>query len=207
MIEPKLKMLQPSSWEHLDGEDLYRLSFSGSPQGELSIEDRTFEQCYFNDVDFQNIRFSGCDFVDCVFDHCLFFRSDFSSRLMCRVNFRDCKMLNADFSESVLENVLFENCLMRYANFSGTEIKNCTFDKTQCTDSYFERMKVKKWVLKDCDLSKGRIFSCHWEGTDLSSTALSDISIDANSLKGTILNEIQALAVVKLLGVEIKGVL
>ena len=56
----------------------------------------------------------------------------------------------------------------------------------------------------DCDFSKSSFDKCNMTDFDFSSSRIDNIRIDYYSLKGVILNQVQSLSVVKLLGVKIK---
>lgn len=205
------KINEPSFYESLKPTRLSELS-DEHRQDNLSFEDeaytdgldaREFYECTFTKIDLT----SHCRrtlFVDTIFENCDFSNADFRECVFRRVIFKKCRLTGIDLSLSTFEDVKFLNIQGQYANFSGAKMKSVLFSECILSDSAFSMCKMKEIELDTCDFTNAEFIDTRLSGIDFSSSNISGISFTTDNLKGIILNEDQAIACAKLLGIIVK---
>ena len=166
-------------------------------------EKQVFSECIFQNVTLQG-DFSQCEFVDVIFDHCDLSNCQFARSIFHRVEWKHCKMIGTDFSQCAFRHVFFTTCLMRYANFNASKWEDGICKDCDATEASFSLLEWKQMVLEQCNFTACELIGTSLENIDLSSCQIEGITVQAENLKGAIMNEQQALLCAKLLGITVK---
>ena len=121
-----------------------------------------------------------------------------------RVVFHNCKMNGMTFINTIIHDVTIDNCLFKYTNFSYTSINNLEIIKSNMEDGRFLNVKCKNLLLSDDNLNNMEIIDSNLDNTDLSTCNIANIKFDVKSLKGIVIDSMQAGYLVGNLGVIIK---
>ena len=121
-----------------------------------------------------------------------------------RVEFRECKLVGANFIATSLQNVLFENCFASYINLSSSKLKKVIIQECDFSNASLVETKIDNVEICETVLVLALIMHTNLEGLDLSTCDISGIKVNSESLKGVIVNENQAIALIRLLGVDVK---
>lgn len=143
----------------------------------------------FTDVTFENCDFSNIDMRECVFH---------------RVIFNKCRLTGTDLTQGTIDSVLIRNSLAQYANFSSSKIKDSEFVEDVFVDGGFSMCKLNHVEISKCDFSRAEFNDTKLNRLDFSTSNISEVIFDINHIRGIILNEEQALACAKLLGIVVK---
>ncbi len=176
----------------------------------LFVEDVSVDLSYheFHECRFEKLTFStdgeGCLFADVIFDHCDLSNINFHEVVCRRVEFHNCRLTGIDFTRSTLEDVLFENCECSYANFSNSKCKRCSLQGTRFLEAGFSMCSFMHMEIDDCDFMGAELVDTSLRGMDFSNSRIDNILVSAEGLKGVIVNEVQAVACAKLLGIIVK---
>ena len=129
---------------------------------------------------------------------------DFSSKSIHRVCFKNCNLGSTNYIMSSVKDVLIDDCKCDYINFSDSKI-----DVLEVKNGLFREARFVSTTLKNVTFNGVNFRGCEFLNTflkniDFSSCDISDVRVDANDIKGMIVNESQALILVNLLGIIIK---
>lgn len=206
--QPKLPpILEPcTSLEDCIREDPYVHGklFEGCTISNLDIECLHLDGCCFKNVFFEDCRFPMIDMIDTVFENCEVLNLQFSEGAIHRIHFTHCRLMGIEILDSTLKNVTFTECNARYANLSGNQIKQTQFIKSDLSSSSFIQCGYTKTVYDHCKLKESEFYNTSLSGMDLSTSDIEGIGVSQNMLAGAIVNEEQALQLVRLLGIVIK---
>lgn len=162
-----------------------------------------FDECSFRNITFHH-EMSRTLFADCIFDHCDFSNCDFNESVFRRCVFRSCRMTGTDFSWSRFNDAELTGCEASYANFSCSKFKVCRFSEVRCNESSFLSCTFDNMQIEQCGFVSAEFNDTKLKGLDFSDSDISDITVGLNELKGVTLNEEQALACARLLGIIVK---
>jgi uncharacterized protein YjbI with pentapeptide repeats len=95
-------------------------------------------------------------------------------------------------------------CEASYANFSCSKFKICRFHEVRCTEGSFLSCTFDNTQIEQCGFASAEFNDTKLNGLDFSDSDISGITVGISDLKGVTLNEEQALACAKLLGIIVK---
>ena len=163
---------------------------------------KEFFECRFEYVAFHEMR--GCLFADCIFDHCDFSNADFHETVFRRVHMQQCRMTGTDMSQCTFQDTVLDNCQAVYVNFSASKMKLCQWKETVFREAAMSMCTFADLSVSRCDFTSAEFLDTSLNKVDLSDSKIGGISVGMKELKGVIMNEEQALACVKLLGIQLK---
>ena len=83
-------------------------------------------------------------------------------------------------------------------------IKNVLFKDTCLKNSYFQEIKNKNIYFENSDLTEAQFYKTSLDGVDLSNSKIEKIGITIEDIKGAIIDQLQVVDVLYLLGVKLK---
>ena len=102
------------------------------------------------------------------------------------------------YNDVNLYEVEFENC-----KFTNVCIQNGTAS-TILKNSYFQETKNKNIYFENSDLTEAQFYKTSLDGVDLSNSKIEKIGITIEDIKGAIIDQLQVVDVLYLLGVKLK---
>lgn len=108
------------------------------------------------------------------------------------------------FGESCFKECGLSESSFDYADFSRSSWESCTIDGCRFRETFCSEAKLKKMKLKEVDFSRADFFKTPLKGLDFSACIIDGIQLSEhlNELRGMKIGAEQALALVRLLGVE-----
>ena len=85
-----------------------------------------------------------------------------------------------------------------------SSIENIMFQNTGLQNSYFQENKLKNVCFDNVNLVYTRFLKTSLKDIDLSSCQIEGISISVEDIKGAIINHLQAIDLLYLIGVKVK---
>lgn len=165
----------------------------------------------------QSCRFSGClfpactlhssHFTDVTFRNCDLSNADFSGCSFQRVEFLECKLVGANLSEATMQHVAFERCKAGFANFALGRLRYVGFARGVMPSAVFDECRFENVVFSRCDLTQGEFRGTRLRGLSLADSDIRGLrvgEVDSFELKGLKINALQAVDLVRMLGVEIE---
>lgn len=161
------------------------------------IQHTLFSGCRFHKSQFSDVLFSHCDLSNIRLSGCGFHR----------VEFADCKLTGTDLSESIFNQVVFRGCRGEYMNLSEGKLRHVVFQDCLMRGAAFDSCQLIETEFGGCNLSEAEFHRTPLKGIDLSTCEITAIrvgSVAAGELKGAVVTSLQALELVRLLGVHIR---
>lgn len=170
----------------------------------LNISDVEIYGCVFRNCKFRNCSFEGVCFNNCVFEGCDLSLLYMSQGSIMHTEIKNSKILGINLSFGIVNNVLFESTLCRFANFSEVRFCNTEFKSCDMNSASMDKCRVKQLAFSDCNLSGTNFCHTPLKSVDLRTNEISGMIFVGGELEGAIVDTVQAIGLVKLLGVEVK---
>ncbi len=205
IAQPKLYIEERKPFIETD-ERFYYLNgeFSENPSQTLNLRDITFDSCLFDHIDFSRIGMTGVSLIDCEFRSCDLSNRTFDGCQCRRVIFRDCRLVGISFIEASLKDVQIINSKCQLANLSQSHIGRLLFKDSDCRQIYLNNAETQHLQFERCDLERAEMCRCSLKGTDLSSSDISGMITDVESVRGLKVSRWQVSELVSLFGIEVK---
>lgn len=205
MIKPKIKYCRKTTFEEaiIDNEFIGG-SFSSNPTSKIKIENTTIDCCVFKGIDFTNsIEFKNVEIWDSIFENCDLSNFEFNNRSLHRCQFINCRLVGVNFINCSLKDVLFNNVQALYLNMVSCNIKDISFENSNLEKANLTDNKIKNMLINESNFSEAEIQKTSLKDVDFSNSTIDGIMTDLDSLVGIKVNSIQALDLIKLLGIEV----
>lgn len=202
-IFPKVFLEKEDFDEVVDYEIIEDFRFSNIQTGN-PFHHVEFRSCVFQNVDFSEMKISKSNFIHVRFEHCDLSNLDFHETTWYCVEFVDCKFVGTLFFGSSMKNILMEGCMGSFANFNGVLFENVEIHSCVFEEGYFSELRLKEFEIDDSNFNECEFLHTPLKGIDFTSCQIHGIKIDAESLKGMIVNEFQAILLSTMLGIIIK---
>ncbi|MGX8794994.1 pentapeptide repeat-containing protein [Fusibacter sp. JL298sf-3] len=188
-------------------------------EDEAYVSERFYEGCDFTrcrarHVMWRSTRFLGCIFRDSSFEHvdanhvvfenCDFSNSDFSDSIFHMCAFINCKFVGANFSGGNFYNVTFDKAYASYVNFRFSKCDTVVFSDCKLEGAEFIEMRHKFLTLEASQLRGAQFSGCLLKGVDLSTCDIEAIGVGMQEIKGAVIDEGQAVELLRLMDVKIK---
>ena len=124
-----------------------------------------------------------------------------------RVEFLDCKLMGTNLSEATMQHVAFERCKAEFANFALGRLRFVAHSQGVMRGAVFDECRLEKASFSRCDLTQGEFRGTRLRGLSFADSDIRGIrvgEVDSFELKGLKINALQAVDLVRLLGVEVE---
>lgn len=187
-------------------EPLYGVCLTGE-----STQDEDYGRLELSRTLLDGCRYTGCDFskgsfVDVIFQKCDFSNCSFQDSFFQRCEFLSCKCMGTDFSKSKLSHVRMQDCNFRFASLNLTALEQVDLEAVDFTDASAAEVKMKGVSASGSQFINTNFFKTRLRGFDFSENELAApiVSDQLTELAGCKITPVQAMELVKLLGVEVK---
>ena len=187
-------------------DSIENLIIKNSKINNIEIYNLDFSKVEFEEIEFSEIKSDRMSFTDCEFKNCNLSNTVFDNTSFVRCKFKNCKLTGDMFTSSRFYNVEFNEVSGNFSNFTMSILENVKYKKSVFRNSYFQECKVKKLEFLEKPFSmlvEYKILKTKLDNIDFSSSIISGIVVYVEDLKGAIINEMQAIELVGLLGVKI----
>lgn len=170
----------------------------------LDLHLHEFFECTFTRMTFHGLM-KRMEFADVIFDHCDFSNLDLQECVFRRVEFISCRLTGSDMSGCQFHDTLMNACQAGYLNCNTANLQNVSWQNCIFTEGAFMMMKIKNLEIEACDFSGSEWNDTKMNDLDFSDSIIDGILVNAENLKGIIVNPDQAVAMAKLLGIRVKS--
>lgn len=191
--------------DHIENEDFEHCQFCDEEVNEIELLDFNFEYCKFSHICMQNAKFEKITFKDVIFENCDFSNTEFIQSAFIRCEFHNCKLSGCNLSENRLYHTCFLETNATYLNLSLASVENVLFQETNLKNGYFQETKIKNLSFEKTNLKQTQFFKTSLKDVDLSTCQIEGIAISPEDIKGAIVDKLQAMDLMYLLGVKVKG--
>lgn len=203
MVEDLLSLIEEVRFDEIDIVKRHIKDFvlTQEDMSRFSFKNVIFENCKFI-----NCNFEKSSFIDVLFESCDLSNSNFCDGYFNTCEFISCKAVGISLQNNKLQQLFIKDCNFNYSNWdsslcngvslnqidmSDTSITECVLKNIEFDNVEFMNTNFFKTLLKDIDLTKCKIGKVN-------------ISSDYKELRGAVISHIQAVDLVKLLGVVVK---
>lgn len=199
--EPEQKSLQEWLAEE---ETVQGWHFCDREEEGLNAEHRSITRCTFRHVRFTDCRLSSTHLMDVRFEHCDLSNARLPESSLMRVEFIDCKLVGTDLSESTLQHLLLKDCNARYLNLSMNKLSQVRLTGCDLREAYLDNCKFSAVALEQCDLMGADFTRTSLRGIDLRTSHIEALRLNLPDIRGAIVDTVQAMELVRLLGVVVE---
>jgi uncharacterized protein YjbI with pentapeptide repeats len=148
---------------------------------------------------------SDLTWLDVVCERCDLSMIDWRGASLTRVVVRGCRVTGGKLPEGALESVRFVDCHMDYASFASARFRQVSFESCQLREADFHGADLAGTTFVDCELRGADFGRAKLDGTDLSASNAAGITLSPADVAGLVVSQAQAVELVKLFGVRVKG--
>jgi uncharacterized protein YjbI with pentapeptide repeats len=183
-------------------------TFSCLDYRQLDLAERTISRLHFEAVfvaqmiatgshlDYlrvEDVRFTSCNLTNAAW-----------SKLGCaRAEFIGCRMTGFTTLEAVFHDTVFKDCKVDLAQFYQAKMHRVRFEDCLLTEADFRAANLTGLVFARCDLSNADFTGATLEGADLRGCQIDGMRAGPTELRGAIIDEVQALALVRAMGITV----
>lgn len=188
-----------------DGETYSRLHYQRLDLAERAIARLHLEEVVcdhliasgtrFDHLRAEDVRFAGCTLTNAVWPN-----------LNCvRAEFINCRMTGLTAMEALFEDTVFRECKADFAQFYKATMRAVRFEACPLTEADFRSSDLTGAVFVRCDLTNTDFRGATLAGADLRGCPIDGMRVGASELRGAIVDEAQALALVRAMGIVVDG--
>lgn len=190
---------------------------------DAALDDADLVEAHFEDCDLTGARFVDSDLTRSTFERCRGERPDFGGCNITDAAFTGCELVNAVFRDVDATDARWKDCkligstfekihglgwemsatTLMYANLRGVDLSARTLTALDLTESDITGADFRRAIFEDCRLSRSTWIGAKFESADLRGADLGPIETleQIAALKGAVLSERQAAAIVNALGI------
>jgi uncharacterized protein YjbI with pentapeptide repeats len=190
------------------------------------LEEESFENETFTDLDLRGASLAGKEFFHCTFRNCRLEESRWTGSILEACVFRGCDLTRAQLTDTALRDVrfegsklmgidwspvrpnpelAFEDCNLRYCSFVGQSLRRTAFLRCSAPEVNFLDLDLTDADFTGSTLTGSTIRGCTLTKTDFSGAVGVFIDPAHNRLKGTRVPVESAVLLAQTLGMVVAG--
>lgn len=187
-----------------DGETLSRLEYQNLDLAERTIARPHFETVIFTRLMATSTRFEHLGMEDVRFMGCNLSNATWPEMACVRAEFLSCRMTGFATQEALFRDTVFRDCKLDLAQFYQAKMPGTRFEECPLAGTDFRKTDLTGAVFVRCDLSNTDFTGATLAGANLRGCQIDGMRAGPSELRGAIVDEIQALALVRALGIIIE---
>ena len=167
--------------------------------GTLRIEESIMEKVSFSDCRFYSVILKDVRLVNCDL-------ANFEARsLQCiRVELVNCRMTGFRAGEADCQDLLISEGDQRYSQFRFSKLPATEFHSCNLSEADFQGTDLSGSVFRKCNLQNVEMSKVTMVNTDLRGSQIDGLQLNAEDIRGAIVDAAQALQFASLLGIRIE---
>jgi uncharacterized protein YjbI with pentapeptide repeats len=166
----------------------YRLHFT-----EVIFTQVNATATHLDRVRMEDVRLVGCNLANAAWSHLACVRAEFSG----------CRMTGFMTEEALFHDTRFKDCKGDLAQFYKSKLRGVRFEQCPLVGADFRAADVTGVVFAQCDLTNVDFTDAIMRGADLRGCLIEGMRVGPRELQGAIVDEVQALALVRAMGIII----
>lgn len=171
----------------------------GRAAGTLRVESSVFHRVSLADSTFgsilmKDVRFTGCDLANL----------ETRGLSLVRVEFIDCRMTGFRAGEAECQDVLISEGDQRYSQFRFSRFKSAEFDACNFEDADFQGTDLSGSLFRKCNLRNAEMSKAKLFNTDFRGSTVEGLHMNAEDIRGAVVDPSQAMIFASLLGIRIE---
>ena len=182
---------------------LSEYSFDGVSFAAIELSRITAESCRFDQVSFNQGTIESMHCKDVVFANCDLANLHVRKLFGTRVELRNCRLTGVRLIECECKHLLISNGDQRYGQFRFSTIEFAEFDGCNFEDADFYSATLKHSRFSGCNLRNAEMNKVSLTEVDLRGSTVEGLKLNAQDIRGAIVDPAQALTFAHLLGIRI----
>lgn len=186
-----------------DGETYSRLEYQQLDLTERSIARLHLEEVVctrliasgtrFDHLRLEDVRFTGGTLTNAAWPNLSCVRAEFTT----------CRMTGFSAMEALFQDTVFRECKADFAQFYKATMRGVRFEACPLTETDFRSTDLTGAVFARCDLTNTDFRGATLQGADLRGCPIDGMRVGPGELRGAIVDEAQALALVRAMGIVV----
>jgi uncharacterized protein YjbI with pentapeptide repeats len=164
----------------------------------MTIEQSVLERCELGSCNARSMRL-----YDVKIDHCDCANVDLHNAVFDRTEVQNSKMTGACLLEARIKDTLFACCKCDYALFRLARVSFSEFVECNLHDADFYGANLSGAVFTNCDLRNAEFSGASLTKTDVRGCQIEGLKVNAEAVKGLIIDPSQAIYFMYLLGIKV----
>lgn len=154
--------------------------FVGVCFSETDLSSSLFEDCWFEECDFQGSVWNDVDFSRCRFD-----QIKAQAVSLVNVSFNECVLTRFNADHALLTRVTFAYSELVETRFNNADLQRASFMETKAIGTLFRRAHLKEMrvdlnsVLNHCDFSQAQCQQSSWQESSLKNSCFNQANLDS----------------------------
>lgn len=204
-IPPRLpRALEPVKPDEVCSETrLERVAITDVSLSELGCEKAVVRESLLARVRFDAAMSTALELKDGRLIACDLSNVTWESPTLIRTELRECRLTGTTIAEGYFQNVGFTGCRMHLAHLRFSIFRRVRFENCILNGADFQGSDLTCGVFRNCDLQGAQFSQAKLRGTDFRGSQLAGIQAGVKDIAGALFDPLQALDLVRLLGVDI----
>lgn len=199
-----MKYVDQDATEFASGRAHEGVAFRDCDIRDRSIDAMTLEESSLTKINGSNVRLTELELADVVVEDCDFANAHWPKASCSEVRVRRSRFTGLNATDARFSNSSFQACKFHLATLHDVHLSDCVFDQCDLREVDFQGAKLNNVVFRKCDLRNARFAGAVVSGLDVRGSHLAGLQIDAESLKGTIVDPSQLIEFSALLGLVVQ---
>lgn len=181
--------------------DLAEVRIAGAKSALLdgaTIEQSVLDRCELGSCSARSMKL-----YDVVLNHCDCANADLHHAVFDRAEVQNSKMTGACLLEARIKDTLFASCKCDYALFRLAHVSFSEFVECNLRDADFYGANLSGTVFTNCDLRNAEFSGASLAKTDVRGCQIEGLKVNAEAVKGLIIDPSQAIYFMYLLGIKV----
>jgi fluoroquinolone resistance protein len=168
-----------------------------------------FEECEFRECDFSETVFERCKFIDCTFDQCNLSLVKIPYTRFFEITFTGCKLVGVDWTRAywpafnIDSELQFKQCILNDASFFGLTLNNLQLDECKLYDVDFREGDFAYSTMTYCDFSNSLFMHTNLKNVDFTESQNFSIDVLENQISKAKFTRFNALSLLDGLDIEL----
>jgi uncharacterized protein YjbI with pentapeptide repeats len=180
-----------------------QLDYQGLNLAKRVIERLHFETVSFGQLDAAESRLDHLRLEDVRFTGCNLATAAWPNTACVRAEFITCRMTGFTTEDALFHDTIFHECKIDLAQFYQAKMRGVRFEDCLLTGVDFRKADLTGVAFVRCDLSNCDFTGATLTGADLRGCQIDGMRAGPDELRGAIVDEVQALALVRAMGITV----
>ncbi len=179
--------------------------FSNDDFRDTALPVAEYSDCEFRSCNFESCNLSDFRFISCKFTSCNLSLVTLNNTSMSDLHFDECKILGVNFFQcnQFFLSFSFQACNMRQSAFAGLKLKKTVMRRCDLSHADFEQADLTNSVLESCNLTNVNFYRTNLEKADFRKSHGFIIDPEANRVRRAKFDLISLPGLLNKYGIEV----
>ncbi|MBP1627161.1 MAG: pentapeptide repeat-containing protein [Holophagaceae bacterium] len=153
----------------------------------------SFARTCLQRLDLTKVKLDECDLANAVWERA---RLD-------KLKINGCRLTGLNLSNAHVREAVFQSCEASFSNFRSVSFRKSRFVNCNLKGADFQDADLRHVVFENCNLREAQMSFAKLEGTDFRGSEIDDLRVGMDSLRGAIVDPLQAAYLSGLMGLKV----